>query len=322
VQLTLLGRDHLEAAIRLLPAGLQLTPELRQGLPDLWRQLLDRGQLHGAAVEDNTQPPAQRMVALGMAAFLSPAFAARYLARPTPYPAATVYEAERRGQRVLLTDAELAAPSAEGTLTLLILHYGQSVWLDDPRGLAILSMGHAAFRLANEGYGIGCVLQEAYGPQRDFLRAGGFLLKSDYGLTADDAGEGRPDRPYLMGLDGRDPESRLPGTTASFLFQHRAPRFALSPAEQRLLLRALIVDSDAHLAEQLDLSLNTLKSTWRSIYDRVERVDTGLLGAETEATGDDGATRGREKRRRLIEYLRLHMEELRPWPRTRVGRQG
>lgn len=312
--LTFLSPENLADATALLPPGLRLTAALRAALPGLWRELLGRGQLHGMAIEDAARPPGQHVVGLGLSGFLHPEFADRFARQPFPYATSAIYEAEQRGERVLLTEAELAAPNAEGTLTLFVLHYGQTVWFDDPQGLAILSMGHAAFRFSHEGYGIARVFQEAYGPQRDFLRAGGFLLKSDY-ATWHDAAVPKPpedERPFLMGLDRSDPESVLPGTTVSFLFQRRAARFGFSPAEQRVLLHALVVESDQHIAEQLDLSPNTLKSAWRSIYDRIQRIDPALAGVEASA---EGATRGREKRRRLLEYLRLHMEELRPVPR-------
>lgn len=320
--LTFLSPENLAGALALLPPGLPFSPDLRAGLPDLWRQLLSRGQLHGMAIEDAARPPGQRVVGLGLSGFLDVDFADRFARQPFPYATTAIYETERRGDRVLLTETELAAPNADGSLTLFVLHYGQAVWFDDPQGLAILAMGHAAFRFAHEGYGIARVFQEAYGPQRDFLRAGGFLLKSDYAAWHDAAAPTPPpdQRPYLMGLDRNDPESVLPGTTVSFLFQRRPARFGFSPAEQRVLLSALVVESDPHIAERLQLSPNTLKSTWRSIYDRIQRIDPALAGDDHATPRVEVATRGREKRRRLLEYLRLHMEELRPVPRSRSTR--
>jgi hypothetical protein len=59
-----------------------------------------------------------------------------------------------------------------------------------------------------------------------------------------------------------------------------------------------------------------VKARWRTIYDRVGEVASDLL----PVAADDGASgrRGPEKRRRLLEYLRQHPEELRPsLPRRR-----
>jgi DNA-binding CsgD family transcriptional regulator len=155
------------------------------------------------------------------------------------------------------------------------------------------------------------------------LRAGGSLIKSDY---AEHYATGNPEpaasvRPFLMGLTREDPESALPGTTCSFLFERSVPRFGFSPAEQRMLLWALLVQSDSMIAERLGLSPSTLKQTWRSIYDRVSCVDPLLDASDgSPMSGTTAVTaRGKEKRTRLIEYLRLHMEELRPFPRAQLA---
>lgn len=325
MRLNFLTPAHLQAAPRLLHPGLRLPEGLKRELPSVWAQLLEDGRMRGMAIEDAAQPPGSTLVGIGMSAFLAPDFAAEYLRRPCPYPAAIVYEAIRDGQSVLLPESGLSRYSEARDLTLLVLHYGQHPWLDHPRGLAILGMGHAAFRLSHEGYGIGRIFQEAYGAQQqEFLRAGGMLLKSDYAEHRAAAGSAAAPalEPALMGLTREDPESRLPGTTCSFLFQRSAPRLRFSPAEQRVLLRALVLESDALIAEQLHLSPNTLKKIWRSIYDRAGSVDRSLTDpdARSPATVAETAVRGRERRRRLIEYLRLHMEELRPFPRTGAGR--
>jgi hypothetical protein len=67
--------------------------------------------------------------------------------------------------------------------------------------------------------------------------------------------------------------------------------------------------SDRALAVALGLSSETVHSNWRSIYKRLERV---LPGVNTLAQEREPATRGFEKRRVAIEYLRQNMHELRP----------
>jgi len=72
------------------------------------------------------------------------------------------------------------------------------------------------------------------------------------------------------------------------------------------------------LAASLDLSTWTVKKRWHAIYDRVSDVDSQLLPPAT-ACGARAASRGSERRRHLLNYLRQHLEELRPYAaRTRL----
>jgi len=319
MRMSFLSPANVAAAAPLLHPGLRLPDDLREALPALWVKLLASGQLSGMVIEDSAQPPSQRIVGVGMSAFLDPGFATSYLARPEPYPAAQVYRALRDGAPALLPAADVPRANAEGTLTLLVLHYGQLAGLDQPRGQATLRLAHTAFRFNHEGFGVARVLQEGYGDQRNFLKAGGMIEKSDYAAHYAERGGMPPSnmRPFLMGLERTDVEAQLPGTTVSYLFQRASPRMFFAPSEQRVLMCAMIHDSDEDIAARLAVSPNTLKKVWRSIYARAEQAEPGLWPATQArmASGSDMGTRGREKRRVLLEYLRHHMTELRPVPR-------
>ena len=86
-------------------------------------------------------------------------------------------------------------------------------------------------------------------------------------------------------------------------------------SEQRLLSWALPGATDEELTEMLGMSLSTVKKMWVSIYRRMEdglpELIANQLPSDIPPTG-----RGREKRRRLLAYLREHPEEFRPVSRT------
>lgn len=86
-------------------------------------------------------------------------------------------------------------------------------------------------------------------------------------------------------------------------------------SEQRLLSCALPGATDEQLTEMLEVSLPAIKKMWISIYHRVENCLPELISdplpGDTPASG-----RGKEKRRRLLAYLREHPEELRPISRA------
>lgn len=87
---------------------------------------------------------------------------------------------------------------------------------------------------------------------------------------------------------------------------------------RRFVTRRLLDSTDALSA--VDRSPNTVKKLWQSIYARVEAVDPRVLNPNGVAGDEDPRTRGPEKRRHLLDYLRYHLEELRP--RVRRARPG
>ena len=97
---------------------------------------------------------------------------------------------------------------------------------------------------------------------------------------------------------------------AQAIFNFRRPRLGLARADQTLLLAALKGLTDEELAASLGLTLSAVKARWRSIF---ARMTTAL--PELSDRFQNGAARGRQKRHRVIGYMREHPEELRPWLR-------
>ena len=257
-----------------------------------------------------------------MGVFIDEPFVSDYLRAPSPHPAALVYERILAGRSPVLATKDLATANASGNLNLLILHFRiRHPTLHDDRARAVLTVFQSSFRLSYEGYRMKRVLQEAYGAEQlPFFTAGGFLLKSDYGGHVERSGVQTPAgelRPYLMGVYRDDPHIRFLGTELSYLFQYVEPRFHFSAAEQRVLLRALMDESDEAISDALAISHDAVKKTWRRIHDRV--VDVVATAPELfDDVVDVDTTRGKERRRRLLQYIRYHLEELRPV--ARLGR--
>ena len=301
----------------LLGRGLTIPRTLREALPSIWRRLFIAGQVHGGVVIDPNAPGPESIASFAMCVFVDEGFVTNYLGAPSPYPSTLVYERILADRSPILPMKDVAAANSSGTLNLLILHFGLRHPPESERGLAAIAVSHSGFRLFFVGYRIGRVLQEAYGPEQlPFFTAGGFFLKSDYRKYFERHGHAAPAEelhPYLMGLYRSDPESRYPGTGLSYLFQHADPRFGFSAGEQRVLLHAVMDESDDTISDALSISHDAVKKTWRRIHERVMAVMPDLYGEDAEID----ATRGKERRRRLLHYLRYHLEELRPF----VGRR-
>lgn len=122
-------------------------------------------------------------------------------------------------------------------------------------------------------------------------------------------------RPFILGADRKSSASRL--NWASTLFQYRKPCIYFRPSEQRLLLAALKGAKDKDLSDELGVSLSVVKKTWLIIYDRARDMVPQLGTAVSDGTF---AHRGKEKKQRVLSYLRDHPEELRPiLPREKCG---
>jgi hypothetical protein len=133
------------------------------------------------------------------------------------------------------------------------------------------------------------------------------------------------ERPHVIGMT-RELAAKNGGSWAGSMFLYQPPKFGFSRSEQRLLLSALNGATDQELGEELRISLSTVKKTWRLIYDRVAVCRPELI--PFNSTAENGTPeRGREKKQRLISYLRGHLEELRPisrklLPETAPGKRS
>jgi len=104
----------------------------------------------------------------------------------------------------------------------------------------------------------------------------------------------------------RDVARTNPYLRRSGYFFPPEPRFRFSPGEQVLLELSLLDTPDDDIAATLHLSIDAIKKRWRSIYMKVDLADPGLL-ADLDS--------GTEQRRALLSYLRMHLEEIRPYSR-------
>jgi len=104
----------------------------------------------------------------------------------------------------------------------------------------------------------------------------------------------------------RDVARTNPYLRRSGYFFPPEPRFRFSPGEQVLLELSLLDTPDDDIAATLHLCIDAIKKRWRSIYMKVDLADPGLL-ADLDS--------GTEQRRALLSYLRMHLEEIRPYSR-------
>jgi hypothetical protein len=103
--------------------------------------------------------------------------------------------------------------------------------------------------------------------------------------------------------------SAAPYSVAATLYRYQPPVLRLRPSEQRLLAAALAGKTDSELSADLGLSIEAIKKRWMSIFERVDKFKPGIL----TPTDVDSDGRGPQKRHRVVAYIRMHPEELRPF---------
>jgi len=307
----------LRAARDFIPAGYNYTAEVREALPSIWENLLRAGQLNAMTVEDADGS----VRSVGLSVFVSDNFADEVLAQPRPYLNARLHALILAGQSPVL-DAQAIAKGNSGTgLTLMPLHFATAAFdKSDPEINRLLLTAGDTFRLTHAGFRVKRMVKEVVGLDLcRYMISCGTPLFCDYSRIpafAHVCALPNAERPYLMAVNHVD----LPlGSTLSMMFAPSKRRFNFSSAEQKLLRSAILLDSEDEVAAELGLTRDTLRTQWRSIYERVRNVDPAFFPDDGDLA-HDGA-RGRGKRRHLLQYLQVYMEELRPY-RKSTGEQS
>ncbi len=298
-----LRHADLAEACTLLPAWLALDDDVRAAMPVLWTRLLGQPGYSAEVIEDLSRAPGQRLVGMGMTVALDAAWQARLREDPPPHAGPCWYRDFLAGRTAPLDDRALGRANAAGEVGMLVLHYAQRA-IDPSRHEVqqVMLVAMQLFRQAHGGLQLRDVWQEALGEGGDFLQGMGFRRRTRRG----------PGQPDLHGLSRDEAACMFPGQPARDVFHFVPPVLGFSGAERRALRLAVAELTDEEIADEIGISGHTLKKLWRSVC---ERAADGLPEVFAVATADAApGTRGPEKRRHLLNYLRQHPEELRPWP--------
>ncbi|MDQ2688528.1 MAG: hypothetical protein M3Y28_11755 [Armatimonadota bacterium] len=305
------GERDLAECLAILQDGFSYPNALRERLPAIAARLLAEGAMNSAVLEDMDQPAGQRLLQFGASVFLSDAFVREAEAGMMPHLSVQVVAAIIKGRSPVLTLPEIRAANARDGLNLFILHFGLALDRVNPADLpALFARIPESFFSLHLGFNLKQIIVEFCDDAVvRFSLASGFRLRTDYAAFYGRHGLPPPGcRPYRLGVT-REEAAESPGAYISRLFPFQRPQFCFTHGEQQLLQRALQGDTDAEASGALCIAVPTVKTRWRTIYDRVGARTPGLL----PAGGVGRAARGSEKRRLLLNYLRQHPEELRPF---------
>lgn len=280
-----------------------------------WKTLLRSESLITSVLED-TEAPVNHPQAFGVSAFVTDEFLHQCR---TPFPLWIGRELLRRvsqGHSPILTPKEVRDANSRDGLNLVVWAGLVCPLREEDRARWVTELTNALMQ-EHRGFKLKEVVAQPLDvvTLRVVLNSGALLWQSGDGcyVEASDLNlEKLIRRPFIVGAN-RELATRHLGTWASTLFLYNRPSMYFRPAEQRLLRSALKGSTDEELSNELRVSLSFVKKTWRSIYERAaERVPD----LQSDRTEDAVSQRGKEKKQRVLAYVRNYPEELRPISRS------
>lgn len=311
--------EDFDACVELIHNSLSHRPVLRGQMPAIWRELKRQGSLFAAVVEASREPGPEAIQAIYLAVIVDDDYLDDRLASPRPWLIADLYDRILAGRSPVLGPEEIRRRNSAGGVSCVMLHTGIRGDSSSTMNRRLTEVMRDVCVLLHAGYRNRVVVEEVVGIRaRQAMEQSGFTLVSDF-ADAFPPGEvpGEHDRPYLFEVR---PDHHSPGIVSgvSFYFTDAAPRFQFAPVQQQVLLHALFNESDEEIAQGLEISVETVRKHWRSIYRHVQEIDPAFFPGGRS----DGESRGPEKRRYLLSHLRLHLDEIRPRMRPRSRRNG
>jgi DNA-binding CsgD family transcriptional regulator len=279
-------------------------------LRSAWLKLCGQEAFRAVVFED-MQDSQARMIGCGVSAFVSDDFIAELKKPPFFWAAPELVRRVMSGNSPLLSDKQVRQANCDGGLNLLV--WEGTTRTEDFSRPEVLHAIFNAFAEQHRGFLLKELISHSVTVEslEGMIHSGGLFLSPD-GSYVDNIAKPLCEvlaEPHYFGLT-RDLARRRFGTWIGSLFAYQPPRLGLRRSEQRLLLTALCGGTDEDLADELGISISAVKKTWHSIYDRVVQRAPGLV---PKTSIEHGTTeRGKEKKQRLLAYLRDHPEELRP----------
>jgi DNA-binding CsgD family transcriptional regulator len=207
-----------------------------------------------------------------------------------------------------LNRKEIAAHNSKGGLNLVVTHYGIE---QRPMQEFIALNGKfiESFFYLHSGYQIKEFLTENFTPEDTAITLSHSLfIRRTY---PEYVPGNKPSFPHtLVGARREEFNDREKMFAFALLLHSQPSRFGFSQGEKDVLERALLGETDQEIARSLHFTVWAVKKRWQGIYEKVENTNTSLFTPKD--TGSEEENQKVERRRLLLDYLRTHLEEIRP----------
>jgi DNA-binding CsgD family transcriptional regulator len=266
---------------------------------------LAAGTLRGGMIEEvhNRVEEPVRLSAAGASAFVTDEAIAEFLTGNRPTGALDMLLKAGRGEGgILAREADIGAGNAGDGLNLLVIGFAHRYDNpEDPRCRALLARAIGHFVEAHSGFLLKQVAREDPEPIASVLISSGMREIRRYRLGEMEIAVTHRRRDDALPI--------FPDSITAQIFAHAPPMIRFSAAQRALLELASEGLTDEDIAAALAVSINTVKRTWKLIYQRVEERAPQVIGARQTGAAH---VRGAERRRHLVSYLKQHPQELRP----------
>jgi hypothetical protein len=275
----------------------------------LWERLIAAKDACGTVSISRKVGTSRAVVAVAVGVFVTHEFATAELAHPRPGLNARILESLADNKPVITDYRYLARANAAATLNQVVMYCGTRSELLTPddetlvRGL--MARSYAELFL---GYRIQRMLTEVQG-EADLAALAGYPAieiasrYEDYFREQGGASSGS----VLCVAQGANFRKDLSSFALPIYVGQPVPRFELSRGEKELLKGALDGLEDAHLAVALCRSESALKRRWRRIFEKIASIDPSVC------PDVEGPLRGPQRRHHVLNYIRAHPEEIRPF---------
>ena len=287
----------------------------------IFLRLLARLAFRAVVFEDLAAQPT-RLVGLGISAFLVEAYVRKLKTAPLCWAGPDLVGRLVNGEDPILTDRQLRDANAGNGLHNFVWHGCTRV--EERARPEVNHCVISAFVERHRGFLLRELLAQAESMQtaQMILNTGGLLWNPathEYERATDEIAPHLLSEPHVLGLTHELALAQI-GSWVGSLFIYERPQFGFRPSEHRLLTAALEGGTDEDLARELTISVSAVKKGWQVIYERIATVRPTLIPIDAGRTLT--RERGKEKKQRLMAYLRDHPEELRPISRRILERHG
>ena len=293
---------------------------------EIWRDLIHSPAFFGALVESEIPVCGCRIIGYGAGVFVATGFLEGELADPRPGLAARLIASIGSDHPAILNYEDIK--SANSTDGLDVMFFDAS-WRrqilspeQDAEAQALIAFG--MFR-GLEGNRFRLFVREAHDSFAiEHTRSHRVLrVVSDFRAFFDASPASTWNHDRALFVCSKQEAWAVPASLPAILYSGRDPVLGLRGHDQELLRAALKGLTDQEQADELGLRLPAVKKRWAAIFQRIATAKSDLLpGIEEDIHRQ---SRGRQKRHYLLDYLRAHPEELRPYlqrPRKAIIRSA